>query len=359
MMTVAIDGAQAFTVGADFLAISPQTLAFYGAGVLVALSVILIFSGLQRSMNRRTSPVEERLIGVGPVGPAAPQKTRRSLFLGLGRQRDRNTAATLERLDATSSANQRSFSARLERELSQADIRLTAGEFMILSVSLASVGALLGFALPISSHLLLGLLLLIAGIYGPRAYVTRRRLARQRLFNLQLPEMITLMSNSLSAGANLTQALAMVAREGPDPIGPEFRRVMREIDFGRTPEVALTNLAERMQSEDLEFLVTAVNIQAQAGGKLGEMLNTIAETIRERVKLLGDVRVLTSQQRLSGYVIALLPVAIALMLTLINPNYMLGVFQTTRWCGWTMLTVSVGMILFGFLIIRRIVNIKV
>ncbi|HLY29427.1 MAG TPA: type II secretion system F family protein [Ktedonobacterales bacterium] len=348
------------TTGAVSLALPlPLPIISAALALILAIGILLIFAGLQRSIDRRPSELEERLtrVGVQPVGPAPQQRPGRGLFGGF--TRDRSANAAIDRIEAKEDAHPNSFSARLERELSQADIRLTAGEFLLISGILASVGALLGFALPISSHLLLGLLLLAAGIYGPRAYITRRRLGRQRAFNAQLPEMITLMSNTLSAGANLNQALGMVAREGPDPIGPEFRRVMREVDFGRTPEVALTNLAERMQSEDLQFMVTAINIQAQAGGKLGEMLNTIAETIRDRIKLMGDVRVLTSQQRLSGYVIALLPVAIALLLTLINPNYMLGVFQTTRWCGWTMLSFSVGMILIGFLIIRRIVNIKV
>jgi len=329
--------------------------AAWGVGVLLAVGVALIFLGLQRSVDRRTSQLEERFRGanIEAVVGAPAQPTRRSPFAVLGRGRERNASA------AAIGTNQQTFSARLERELAQADLRITAGEFLVLSGVLASVGALLGFALPLSGHIVLGLILLLAGIYGPRAYVTRRRLARQAAFNTQLPDMITLMSGALSAGANLIQALRVVAREGSDPIGPEFRLVMREIDFGRAPEVALTNLAQRMDSEDLEKMVTALNIQSEAGGRLGEMLNTIADQIRERAKLLGDVKVLTSQQRLSGYVIALLPVAIALLLLVVNPNYMLGVFATTRWCGWTMLTFSVAMTVFGFVVIRRIVNIKV
>lgn len=331
----------------------PSAPAFV-VGLLIAVGVALIFVGLQRSVDRRTSELEKRLTdaGVGPVN-AAPAKPPRPSLFALLRGRDRNAAATLP------TNGRPTFSAQLERELAQADLRITAGEFMVLSVVLGSFGALLGFALPVPGHIVLGLVLLLAGLFGPRAYITRRRLARQATFNAQLPDMINLMSGALSAGANLIQALRVVAREGGDPIGPEFRVVMREIDFGRAPEVALTNLAHRMESEDLEKMVTALNIQSEAGGRLGEMLNTIADQIRERSKLLGDVKVLTSQQRLSGYVIALLPVIIALLLLVVNPNYMLGVFATTRWCGWTMLTFGVGMTLLGFLFIRRIVNIKV
>jgi tight adherence protein B len=336
------------------LPVLPSAVA-WGVGALLAIGVSLIFLGIQRSVNRRVSNLEKRFANaeVFAVTGAPAQTARRSPFAVLGRSRERGANP------AQAPSNQRTFSARLERELAQADLRITAGEFMVLSGVLASVGTLLGFALPVPGHIVLGLVLLVAGIYGPRAYVTRRRIGRQTAFNTQLPDMITLMSGSLSAGANLIQALRVVATEGGDPIGPEFRLVMREIDFGRPPDVALTNLAQRMDSEDLEKMVTALNIQSEAGGRLGEMLNTIADQIRERAKLLGDVKVLTSQQRLSGYVIALLPVAIALLLLVVNPNYMLGVFATTRWCGWTMLTFSVAMTLIGFVVIRRIVNIKV
>jgi len=114
-----------------------------------------------------------------------------------------------------------------------------------------------------------------------------------------------------------------------------------------------------MQSEDLELLVTAINVQREVGGNLVEVLEIIAATIRERVKLVGEMRVLTAQQQLSGYVIAMLPVVLALLLGVINPNYMLGVFRETVWCGWTMLSCSALMILSGFLVIRQIVNIRV
>ncbi len=326
-----------------------------GVGALVALGVSLIFWGLQRSIDRRTAEIVKHFddLDIKPIAPAPPQPPRRGILDILRGNRAPNAAA------AQGAPGEGTFSAQLARELSQADLRITAGEFMVLTGVLASVGALLGFALPIAGHLVLALVLFLAGLYGPRIYVTRRRLARQSAFNKQLPDMITLMSGALSAGANLPQALWVVAREGSDPIGPEFRLVIREINFGRPPEVALTNLAQRMDSEDLEKMVTALNIQSEAGGRLGEMLNTIADQIRERAKLMGDVKVLTSQQRLSGYVIALLPVVIALFLVVLNPNYMLGVFQTTRWCGWTMLTFSVAMTLLGFFFIRRIVNIKV
>jgi tight adherence protein B len=229
----------------------------------------------------------------------------------------------------------------------------------VITVVLASVGGLVGFALPLGGHFLLGVVLLAVGIYAPRIYVSRRKNKRQALFNQQLADVITLMSGSLRSGYSLLQAMELVAREAPQPVAGEFDRVVREVGLGLSPEEALSNLVERMQSEDLELLVTAVNVQREVGGNLVEVLDTISATIRDRVKLVGEVRVLTAQQQYSGYIIALLPVALALLLGVINPSYMLGVFQDTVWCGWTMAGCSFIMIFSGFLLIRRIVNIKV
>lgn len=167
------------------------------------------------------------------------------------------------------------------------------------------------------------------------------------------------MSGSLRAGYSLLQALEMVAREGPEPVSNEFDRVVREVGLGLSPEEALSNLVERMQSEDLELLVTAINVQREVGGNLIEVLETIANTIRDRIKLLGEVKVLTSQQQYSGYIIALLPVGLALLLLVINQAYMLSIFQKAPGVGWLLLSCSGIMILCGFLVIRQIVNIKV
>ena len=207
--------------------------------------------------------------------------------------------------------------------------------------------------------MVLAVVMLAAGLYGPRLYVTRRKRNRQNQFNSQLSDTITLMSGALRSGYSLLQSMELVAREGPVPVSMEFDRVVREVGLGLSPEEALANLVERMQSEDLELLVTAINVQREVGGNLVEVMETISNTIRERVKLIGEVKVLTAQQAYSGYIIALLPVALAIILGILNPTYMLGIFQQTTWCGWTLVSCSGIMILSGFLVIRRIVNIKV
>lgn len=323
-------------------------------GLMAGGGIALLFVGLQRVVDTQANPLGRRLDDLLlPVsGVAAEPATRRGR-----RERRRRVIPVYVPEDETGAS--RGFTVRLARDLARADIKITVGEFMVLTVVLASVGGLVGFALPIGGHFLLGVLLLLGGVYAPRAYVTRRKQGRQNLFNQQLADVVTLMSGSLRAGYSLLQAMELVAREAPQPVASEFDRVVREVGLGLSPEEALANLVERMQSEDLELLVTAINVQREVGGNLVEVLDTISATIRDRVKLIGEVRVLTAQQQYSGYIVALLPVALALLLGIINPSYMLGVFQETTWCGWTMATCSVVMIFTGFMAIRRIVNIKV
>lgn len=323
-------------------------------GLMAGGGIALLFLGLQRVVDTQANPLGRRLdeLLLPVSGVTAEPTTRRGR-----RERRRRVIPVYVPEDDTGTS--RSFTMRLARDLARADIKITVGEFMVLTVVLASVGGLVGFALPIGGHFLLGVLLLLGGVYGPRAYVSRRKQNRQNLFNQQLADVVTLMSGSLRAGYSLLQAMELVAREAPQPVASEFDRVVREVGLGLSPEEALANLVERMQSEDLELLVTAINVQREVGGNLVEVLDTISGTIRDRVKLIGEVRVLTAQQQYSGYIVALLPVALALLLGIINPSYMLGVFQETTWCGWTMAGCSLVMIFSGFLLIRRIVNIQV
>jgi tight adherence protein B len=206
---------------------------------------------------------------------------------------------------------------------------------------------------------LLAVLLAIAGYWAPRIVVNSAKGKRLRAFNSQLADTIGLLSSSLRSGYSLLQAMELVAREGPAPVNGEFERVVREVGLGLSPEEALANLIGRMQSDDLELMVTAINVQREVGGNLAEVLDTIAGTIRERVKLKGEIRVLTAQQQYSGYIVGLLPVALSLLLFVINPTYMGSVFQKTHWCGWTMFGCSGLMIIAGFILIQRIVDIKV
>ncbi len=325
-------------------AITTQALVIGG---LVAAGIILFFLGVQRTIDNRTNSLSKRFQDLG-VAQLAPEP-------GMSRRDRRNK----RKRQGAPGAAQNNYTIRLASELAQADLRITAGEFMTLRGVLASVGALLGLVLPVGNPLVLSLVLLLAGLYGPTFWLRRRKLARQRKFNEQLPEVVTLMSGALRTGYAFMQSLELVAREGVDPAKTEFSRVVREVGIGIPPEEALGHLVERMQSEDLNLLVTAVNVQREVGGNLVEVLDIIANTIRERIKLIGEVGVLTAQQQLSGYIIAMLPVGLGLVLFIINPSYMLSMFSDTHWFGWTVISCSAIMVVIGVVIIRRIVNIKV
>lgn len=319
-------------------------------GLALGGGVALLFVGMQRAVDGRTNSMASRLEQYINFNVVAPAETR-------GKRQRRRPRQPQYAFDK--SAPNRGWSANMARELARADLKLTVGEFAVIRWVCASAGGLLGFALPVAGHLLLGVVLFATGYFGPRYYVSNKRKQRQQRFDSQLADVIAIMSGALRSGFSLLQAMELVAREGPDPTAKEFERVVREVGLGLSPEEALSNLIERMSSEDLELLVTAINVQREVGGNLVEVLDTIANTIRERVKLLGEVKVLTAQQQFSGYIIACLPIALALLLGVINPNYMLGVFTNTIWCGWTMLGCSSLSVFAGFLVIRRIVDIKV
>ena len=166
-----------------------------------------------------------------------------------------------------------------------------------------------------------------------------------------------LLSNSLRAGSSFLQSIELVSRESPAPMGPEMGRVVREVNLGLSMEEALSNLVRRIKSDDLDLMVTAIGVQQQVGGNLAEILDTIAFTIRERVRIKGEIRTLTAQGRYSGYLVAFLPIAIMVTLNLINPEFMSPLF--TELIGQILLVVGGIMMAIGFFAIQKITNIKV
>src|SRR5581483_10063044 len=181
---------------------------------------------------------------------------------------------------------------------------------------------------------------------------------RLRAFADQLPDTITLMANTLRSGMSLLQAMEMISREAESPTGPEFGRVVREIGLGIGPEEALLHLVRRLRSDDLDLMVTAVLVQHEVGGNLARILDTIAHTIRERVKLKGEIRAITSQQRAAGYMLSGLPVLVAGMLMVMTPKYLLSFIQPMG--PWTLLPIiGVLGIIAGTLVMQKIVDIEV
>jgi tight adherence protein B len=254
----------------------------------------------------------------------------------------------------------RSFAANLQSDLARADLKLTAAEFLIIQGIITLLLVVVGYlvvALFFGPNILAVPIFGLVGFILPKMWVGRRQTGRLNAFNNQLADTVVLMGNSLRSGMSLLQAMDMVAREGNPPISEEFARVTREVGLGISPQDALLHLVRRIRSEDLDLMVTAINVQHEVGGNLARILNTIADTIRERVKLKGEINTITSQQRMSGYILALLPVFVGGFLTLASPGYIMPMFS-----GFPYLIIPIAggiSIVLGFLVIQQIVNIEV
>jgi tight adherence protein B len=262
----------------------------------------------------------------------------------------------------------RDFGANLARELARADLRLKVSEFLVLwagaAVGLPLLCLLLSPILPGLGSPLIVLLAALIGFILPRNWLNRRKGRRLNAFNRQLPDTITLIANALRAGSSFLQACELVVRETPPPISTEFNRVIREVNLGLSFDVALENMVRRVRSDDLELMATAVTIQYQVGGNLAEILDSIAFTIRERVRIKGEIRTLTAQQRLSGYVIGFLPIAVAGFLFVVVPSFLDPMFQNPPEilglpAGVIILLLGALAMFLGFMAIRRIVDIEV
>jgi tight adherence protein B len=312
----------------------------YVLPVVAALAVVLLFVGLVRASRARDDLIEERLDRYGRIAVEEEESGW-------------EPRAAMDGLDDV--VAQRGFAANIRTELARADLKLRVTEFILLTILSAVAFFLLGYLL--FDSMVVGLGFGVGGFFAPRVYVNVRKRRRLNAFNDQLGDTITLLANSLRSGFSIVQSMETVAKQLPDPISAEFHRVTQEIGLGLHYEEALNNMLRRVPSDDLDLMVTAINIQGRIGGNLAEILDTIGHTIRERVRIQGEIRVLTAQQMISGYILTLLPVLLALVLYLINKDYVGR--MTTDPCGWIMIVVAVLMIASGFLIIRRIVNIEV
>ena len=247
----------------------------------------------------------------------------------------------------------------IARELARADLKLKTGEYLAIIVI---VGVLSGFVVWYlgGRSIIFGIIGVIVGTFIPRTYVKRQQMARLLRFNDQLADMLNLMVNGLRAGYSTMQAMEAVSRELPPPISDEFRRVVQEMQLGISAEHALDNLLRRIPSDDLDLVVAAMNVQREVGGNLAEILDTISHTIRERVRIKGEIRVLTAQVIYSGRFLASMPLIIMVALWFINRPYMMEFFNPeTRVVGIIMLTIGALMIASGYFVMMKIANIEV
>ena len=325
---------------------------------IAALSILLIAVGIATSGRSGMSARLERY--------ASGKEEKKAAASGA------SFAELLAQSQALSQLNkaveQRDFGARLSRDIARADLKLKPSEFLIIWIA-AIVGIPVLFLVlsPFIGVLGNPLALLVGGLIGafiPRWWLNRRKNGRLNAFNKQLPDTITLLANALRAGSSFLQAIELVVRESRPPISLEFSRVIREVNLGLPFEQALENMVRRVRSDDLELMATAISIQHSVGGNLAEILDSIAFTIRERIRIKGEIRVLTAQQRLSGYVVALLPVGILIFLWIAAPDFMAPMFNPEASiaglpAGAVIMGIGGIMMFIGFILIRRIVDIEV
>src|ERR1041384_1498554 len=246
---------------------------------------------------------------------------------------------------------------RVSRELARADLKFKVAEYYALVFMSTIVVALVAYIIqpnPISAAI--GA---VIGFFIPRFYVKRQQAVRLQKFNDQLSDMLNLMVNGLRAGYSTLQAMEAVSRELPSPIRDEFHRVVQEMQIGIPMEKALDNLLRRIPSEDLDFVVTAINVQREVGGTLSEILDTISFTIRERVRIKGEIRVMTAQVRTSATVLSMIPVFLTVALWFISPEYIKSFFDRGPFCGWLAVITIVGMIVAGYFVMMKIADIEV
>ncbi|NDJ77186.1 MAG: secretion system protein [Chloroflexi bacterium] len=319
------------------------------AGVAGILAVIILVVGIISLRRGGPEDIEQRL---GRYTTEYGSGSLLAEFDELDDDLEDEPSALTKRLDSALAG--RGFAEKWRVQLARADLKLTVSEYMSLHVisgiGMAVVGTFV-FANPI-----IGIVAGIGGLFVPRFYVARKQGQRLRAFGEQLPDTLSLWVNALRSGYSVLQSMEAIGKEAAEPTAIEFKRVVQEVQLGIPMQDALDHLYERMPDNNMDLVNTAVNIQREVGGNLAEILEAIAHTIRDRVKLEGEIRVLTSQGRITGWIISLLPIALTIFLYIISPGYMGGLIEN-RMCGWPMLGCGLALIGTGAALIQKIVQI--
>ena len=244
---------------------------------------------------------------------------------------------------------------RIDRRLRQADMKMPVGTFLLLSLVLFSLGIVAGRILhwPTVLSVVVGSTLFAV----PNIIVDIKRRRRLKRFINHFPEALEMFARSLRAGHSFTGAIQLVAQEMPDPIGPEFSKVFDEQNLGIPLRQALIGMTDRVDILDVKFFVTAILIQRETGGNLAEIIDKIAYVIRERFRVQGQLKIFTAQARLSGAILAFLPIGIAVLIGIFNPEYMKPLWLERT--GRIMIAVAVTLQILGMLAIRKIIRIKI
>lgn len=314
------------------------TWIFIVGGVIV---LVLLVAGVMLSSDRDRNLVEDRL-GNYLEEEYEDDKTDSSYL----------TEWVNRRVEKSSRGN------LVKKSLARADLKLKVAEYFALIVIAIISGGFFGGFLGSWNIISIGIGAAI-GALAPGFYVRRQQAKRLASFNSQLPDMINLMVNGLRAGYSTMQAMEAISKELPPPISDEFRRVVQEMQLGIPMDGSLDNLLRRIPSDDLDFMITAINVQREVGGNLAEILDTISFTIRERIRIKGEIQVLTSQVRTSAKILSFIPILLALFLWFVNNEYMKGLFEAGPGCGFGALGAALFLIAIGYFVMTRIADIEV
>lgn len=318
------------------------------AAAFAAGSVLAVMAFVLSSKDTATDEMARRLSQYGGYGePAKPQRAKTGNYL-----RDALNGVT-QAINPIVSRSERA--GKLSEDLQRADLKLKTSEWIL---AVAGIGVLVGLLAALRFGSLIAFIPCPFIVYVLSGLFLRfRQRRRTRAFNNQLGGTLVLLSNALKAGHSFAQALNTVAKNATPPIADEFARATREIALGISLDDAMNHMVERNKSEDFDLMVTAVQIQRVVGGNLAEILDTIAFTIRERVRIQGEIRTLTAQARASGIIITLLPIFLGLALTVISPGYFGPMFTDTL--GHILFVIAGISIAIGAAIIQKIVKIEV
>jgi tight adherence protein B len=318
----------------------------YALGLVAAVGVFLLYLALTASPpvsgpdSEYGFGFEPEAVAPPPTPAAPPRSARERILLPL--------SAVARPLLSASRGD------KLQHELNRAGLTLKAQEFLTMQLGTGLLVGLLAYLR--FGNVILGLVGIAVGFYLPNLYVRRRQRQRRNAFEQQLGDTIALISNGVKAGYSIQQALQGVVEGGRPPLSDEISRVVRETSLGIQLDTALEHVNDRIQSKSFDLMVTAILIHRTVGGNLAEVLDKINETIRQRVQVAGEVRVLTAQARASGYIITGLPFAVGAILSIISPSFERPLF--TNPIGWGMIALGLVMIGIGYAIIRRITDIR-
>jgi len=325
---------------------------------IVLISVLLIVFGLRSGAPAPALDMESRLRAFTGDGERVEGK-------GHGDSTDKGKGAKLKQQRSYSGLPllsvflaQFSGSEKVALDLERAGVPLRVGEYYMIRWGVGGVFLIVPFVFGISLFQVgISVALATVGYMLPSMWLSGKRNGRKSRIEAQLVDMLGLVSNSLKSGYGLMQSFEFASKQMNPPLAVELRRMLRDASLGMSAEDALNHMGERIDSRDLDMVLTAVNIQRAVGGNLAEILDKVAFTMRERERIRGEIATLTSQQRMTGIVIGGLPVFMFAVFMVLNPDYMSLLFTETA--GRLILVTAIGLEVLGYLVIKKIMAIEI